>query len=264
MGNRLVRVLSKARKNKRKLFCAYVTLGYPSLRQTESLALTLQNAGTDILELGFPFSDPLADGPTIQYASEQSIKKGTHFEDSFRVMRRLRREGFHIPVLFFSYFNPIHHYGVDAFVRKSRYAGLDGAIIPDLPPDEARSLEERFHKAGLSLVYLVAPTTERTRMKHIAKRSNGFVYYVSLRGVTGARRAVPADLTERLRLLKRQTSKAILVGFGVSHPGQVRSIARNADGIVVGSAIIDRLRRGKGIRAVGSYVSRLVRALNPK
>lgn len=261
MNNRLTESLARAKQNKEKLFCAYLTLGCPSIVKTEQAIHALEKAGTHILELGFPFSDPLADGRTIQRASEQAIRNGVRFEDAFRMVKRLRRQGTEIPILFFSYLNPILRYGVSRFARRLRASGFDGSIVPDLPLEEGRELEKVFHRSNLSIVYLIAPTTRKERMWAIAARSDGFIYYVSLRGVTGARRSVPSDLIKTIKILKGLTRKPVLVGFGVSQPDQVRSIARVADGIVVGSAIVARLRNGAGVQSVGRYVSRLIRAM---
>ena len=262
MKNRLLEKLKLTKGRRRKLFCAYLTLGFPKLNITEALIPALEKAGTDILELGFPFSDPLADGPTIQYASSEAIKRGVQMRDAFRIVRRLRRRGLKMPVLFFSYLNPIMHYGVSRAVRQLHQSGFDGLIVPDLPPEEGRMWEPWFRRYNLSLVYLAAPTTTDERMREIVKRSSGFVYYVSLRGVTGARNSVPTDLERKLRSMKRLTHKPILVGFGVSNETQARRIARVADGIIVGSAIVERLREGRGgIGPAVSFASRLARSL---
>ena len=262
MNNRLTQKIKEAKKKKAKLFCAYVTLGFPNLSTTEALIPALEKAGTDILELGFPFSDPLADGPTIQHASEQAIKRGVRLKDAFQMIKKLRRKGLKIPVLFFTYLNPIMHYGVSQAVRQLKQSGFDGLIVPDLPPEEGRMWEPWFRRSDLSMVYLIAPTTGNARMREIAKRSNGFVYYVSLRGVTGARNSMPPDLVQKLKEVKKATEKPVLVGFGVSHKSQARAISRVADGIIVGSAIVKQLGSGrKAVKPAASFVSGLVRSL---
>ena len=262
MKNRLTQKLQEAKKKKQKLFCAYLTLGFPNLSTTEALIPALERAGTDIIELGFPFSDPLADGPTIQFASEQAIKHGVQLKNAFHMIKKLRQKGLKIPVLFFTYLNPIMHYGVSRAVRQLKQSGFDGLIVPDLPPEEGRMWEPWFKRSDLSIVYLIAPTTGSDRIREIAKRSKGFIYYVSLRGVTGARDSVPPDLAQKLKEIKRVTEKLVLVGFGVSHKKQARAIARVADGIIVGSAIVERLANGrKTVKPVVSYVSGLIRSL---
>lgn len=262
MDNRLIQKIKEAGKKHSKLFCAYLTLGFPRLSVTETMILALERAGTDILELGFPFSDPLADGPTIQFASEQAIKHGVRLRDAFRLIRKLRRRGLKMPVLFFSYLNPIMHYGISRAIRQLRQSGFDGLIVPDLPPEEGRMWEPWFRRLDLSLVYLVAPTTTDSRIREIARRSSGFIYYVSLRGVTGARNLVPSDLAQKLKAIKKVTQKPVLVGFGVSHPKQARAIMRMADGVIVGSAIVERLRNGRkgAVTSAISFVSRLIKA----
>jgi tryptophan synthase alpha chain len=258
MNNRLTQTLRNAKKNRAKLFCAYLTLGFPNLKRTETALIELERSGADLIELGFPFSDPLADGSTIQHASEVAIRRGVGVRDAFDVVRRARRKGLSAPILFFSYLNPILHFGVERFAKALQASGFDGAIVPDLPPEEGGKIELELKKRNQSLIYLVAPTTGRKRMRVIGKRSNGFIYFVSLRGVTGARQALPKDIKRNVQVLKRATKKPVLVGFGVSKPEQARAISRVADGIVVGSGIVSRMRNGSSIRV---YVSRLVRAM---
>lgn len=261
MGNRLVTKLNQIKKTGKKIFCAYVTLGFPNLSVTEKTIIEFEKAGVDVVELGFPFSDPLADGPTIQYASDVAIRNGVSIEDAFCLVEKLRKKGVSVPIIFFSYLNPILHFGIEKFSAKLQASGFDGALVPDLPVEEGKELKGALRRKGLSLVYLVAPTTDTSRMKMIARESEGFIYYVALRGVTGARSAVPADLSENVKRLKRLTPKPVLVGFGVSKPDQARAIASQADGIIVGSAIVDCLRKGNaGISSAVRLVSSLKRA----
>ena len=265
MKNRLVQKLKEARKEKRKLFCAYLTLGFPRISVTEALIPALEQAGADIIELGFPFSDPLADGPTIQFTSAQAIEKGVKLKNAFELIRRLRRRGVKIPILFFSYLNPLMHYGMTHAIREMHQSGFDGFIVPDLPPEEGHMWEPWAKRLDLSLVYLMAPTTTHHRMRMIAKRSNGFIYYVSLRGVTGVRNVIPSDLTKNLRAIKKITRKPVLVGFGVAREEQAKAIARFSDGIIGGSALMERMRNGRGpIRRVISLATRLIRAIRPE
>lgn len=263
MNNRLQAILNQTRQNQEKLFCAYVTLGFPNLRATEALIPALEKAGTDILELGFPFSDPLADGPTIQYASEQALKHQVRIKDALRLIATLRRRGLRMSVLFFSYLNPILHYGPARLAAGLAQSGFDGLVVPDLTPDEGRRMEALFRKRKLALIYLIAPTTRKDRMREIARRTDGFIYYVSLRGVTGARKSLPLDLARNLGVLKRLTPKPVLVGFGVSTPAQAAAVARISDGVIVGSAIIEALKKSRGAAGpVGAFVSRLARAVH--
>lgn len=261
MKNRLIQKIKEAKKNSSKLFCAYLTLGYPSYESTKRLIPKLEAAGTDILELGFPFSDPLADGPTIQFSSSEAIKNGITMQSAFRLMKSLRKDGLKIPVLFFSYLNPIMHYGISQFIRQLHQSGFDGLIVPDLPPEEGRMWEGWFKKFNISTVYLAAPTSSKERLNEIVKHSNGFVYYVSLKGVTGARNSVPPDLIQKVRAIKKISDKPVLVGFGVSHPNQAKIISRHADGIIVGSAIVNCLKDRNGEKSAISLVSRLIRSM---
>jgi tryptophan synthase alpha chain len=246
LKNHLTAKIQEARRKKRKLFCVFLTLGYPNLAATERLILSSEKAGVDIIELGFPFSDPLADGPTIQYSSEQALKKHVTIKDAFRLVCGLRQKGSKVPIVFFGYFNPIFSYGSKDFARDAREAGIDGLIVPDLPPEEEAGFHKECRKQSLHFVQLVAPTTADSRAKMLVHKSQGFVYYVSLKGVTGARKALPADLKAHLAKLKRMTAKPVLAGFGISTPEQARDISRMADGVIVGSAVIEHLKRGVG------------------
>ena len=260
MKNKLDGKIKIARREKRKLFCIFLTLGYPSLAATERLILSSEKAGVDIIELGFPFSDPLADGPTIQYSSEQAIKKHVSIKDAFALVRRLRQKGSKMPVVFFGYFNPVFSYGGKRFASDARSAGLDGLIIPDLPPEEELEFQKECRKQKLHFVQLVAPTTADSRAKMLVGKSQGFVYYVSLKGVTGARKALPEDLKAHLMKLKRMTSKPVLAGFGISTPDQAKDISRMADGVIVGSAVIAHLKQG--VPAAERFILKMSRAVH--
>jgi len=260
VSNLLTTKINEARRKKRKLFCVFLTLGYPSIAATERLILSSAAAGVDILELGFPFSDPLADGPTIQFSSEQALKKNVSISDSFALVKRLRQKGCKIPVVFFGYFNPVFSYGTKAFSRAAKEAGMDGLIIPDLPPEEEPEFQTECRKKDLHVIHLVAPTTADKRMKMLVRKSGGFVYYVSLRGVTGARKALPEDLRAHLLKLKRMTTKPVLAGFGISTPDQARDISRMADGVIVGSAVIEHLKRG--VPAAERFIQKMSQAVH--
>lgn len=244
--NFLDQKVCEAKRKKKKLFCVFLTCGFPDLVATERLVLFAEKTGVDILELGFPFSDPLADGPTIQYSSEQALKHRLSIADAFALVRRIRRKGCKIPIVFFGYLNPVYAYGEKEFARDAREAGLDGLIVPDMPPEEEVAFQGECKREKLRLIYLVAPTTTDGRAKGLVRKSQGFVYYVSLRGVTGTRAVIPEDLRAHLGKLKRMTAKPVLVGFGVSTPKQARAIAAMSDGVIVGSAVIERLKRGIG------------------
>lgn len=262
MKNRLIAKIKEARRKRRKLFCAFLTLGYPSVQATEKLIEGFAKRGVDIIELGFPFSDPLADGPTIQFSSEEALRKGASLQDAFRVVKNLRKKGVDVPLILFSYLNPLYHYGVKRLPPALRAAGFDGLIVPDCPPEEDASLWNSCRLASIAPVFLVAPTTTPERARKIFARTQGFLYYVSLRGVTGARKGLAADLAQGINRVTRLSSKPVLVGFGVSTSEQVKRISRLGDGVIVGSAIVERIRASRGkLDPVFRFVDSLVRSL---
>ncbi len=260
MKNLLTLKTKEVRKERKKIFCVFLTFGYPSIAATERLIFSAEKAGVDILELGFPFSDPLADGPTIQYSSEQALKQHVSIAQAFQLVKKLRSKGCRIPIVFFGYLNPICAYGEKDFVYDAREAGLDGLIVPDLPPEEEAAFHKECCKRKLHFVNLVAPTTADKRARMLVNKSQGFVYYVSLRGVTGARKALPADLKPHLQKLKRMTKKPVLAGFGVSTPEQAAAISKISDGVIVGSAVINHLK--KGIPAAERFIEKMSRAVH--
>lgn len=262
MKNRLLEKMTDLKARKEKAFCAFLTVGFPDIKTTEKMIPELEKAGVDILELGFPFSDPLADGPTIQQSSQLALERGVTMKRTFELVSKMRKKGCSLPVLFFSYYNPIMHCGIRAFVSRAAKAGFDGVLIPDLPPEEEKEFQAALRAAGLVQVYLVTPTTKQQRASLIAQKSQGFIYYVSLRGVTGARKALPGDVRAHLKTLKRLTAKPILVGFGVSNPAQAAGLSAVSDGVIVGSALIDQLRKGKGKTAPAvRFIRSMVKAV---
>ncbi|PIQ86301.1 MAG: tryptophan synthase subunit alpha [Candidatus Omnitrophica bacterium CG11_big_fil_rev_8_21_14_0_20_45_26] len=259
--NALEKKIMQQHKQKKKIVCAFLTLGYPTLQATEKLIIEFDKLGVDVIEVGFPFSDPLADGPTIQASSDYALARHVKFQDAVRLGKRLRQKKCQIPLIFFSYFNPIHHHGVLPTARLLKQAGFDGVIIPDLPPDESKMYEKIFRKQKMSLVYLIAPTTTPLRSRWIAQKSKPFIYYVSLRGVTGARKQLDSRLAEQVRSLKRLTRKPVLVGFGISTEAHVKQVSRFADGIIVGSAIIKHLSKGQNrLKRTVLFMKRLLKA----
>ena len=263
--NRIDQKFRELREKKKKAFIAFITAGDPSLRITEQLVLAFEKAGVDIIELGVPFSDPLADGPTIQASSQRALEKGVNLEKIFELVRRIRHKSM-IPLALMTYYNPVLHYGEEKFVSKAQACGVDGLIIPDLPPEEAGTLIHRCRRKDLAAIFFIAPTTTRQRMKKIVQASTGFVYSVSLTGVTGARQQLPGSIVRQVRLAKQLTAKPICVGFGISHPEQIRSVAKIADGVIVGSAIVQEIAKNSGrkqlVRGVFHFVRRLVKALD--
>ena len=244
--NRLERHFQQARAAKRKSLVVYLCAGDPDLATTERLVPALAEAGADIIELGVPFSDPLADGPTIQLAAERALRSGTTLAGILDLVARLRRQGCEVPLALMGYMNPILRMGVDAFVSRSAEVGVDGFIVPDLPLEEASPLGDAAAGKDLSLVLLAAPTTPPERLRRIGERTRGFLYFVSITGVTGARPALPVDLPARLDAVLAASQAPVAVGFGISAPEQARALAEHADAVVVGSALDAEIARSGG------------------
>jgi tryptophan synthase alpha chain len=229
----------------RTAFMPYAVLGYPTRQASLDVVQTLSEVGADLLELGVPFSDPLADGPTIQVATQKSLENGTTLKDCLAMTRELRQQGVDTPALFMGYINPILAYGLEQFVADAAAAGVDGLIVPDLPPEEAEELEPACAAHGLALVYLLAPTSTPERINLITEKSQGFVYLVSLTGVTGARNELSPDLTDFVTRVREQTDKPLAVGFGIGNGQQARTVGQIVDGVIVGSALVKRAAESK-------------------
>jgi tryptophan synthase alpha chain len=258
--NRIEKKFKLLKKAGKKAFIAFITAGYPDLATTKKLALGLANAGVDILELGVPFSDPLADGPIIQESSYVALKKGVNLYKILDLVKGLRRFT-EMPVCLMSYYNPIFSFGEEKFISSAKSSGVDGLIIPDLPPEEGKTLMRLARQSGLDIICFISPTTSACRSNYIARLCRGFIYYVSLTGVTGPRASLPADLIAHLKAVKRITDKPVCVGFGISHPRQVRELSRFCDGVIVGSAIIKKIRENLGRADLIAKVSNFVRSL---
>ncbi len=235
----------------------YVTAGDPSMDLTGELVLEMERQGADIIELGVPFSDPLADGPTIQAASQRALANGVRLEDIIRLVKDLRRKT-QIPLILMSYYNPIYQYGLRRTAKKAAAAGVDGFIIPDLPPEEAAQWKEEADKAGLDTIFLLAPTSGPERIKKVTGVGSGFIYYVSVTGITGARHELPADLLAKLDFVKKRSAIPVAVGFGISTPEQVAMLAPHADGIIVGSAIVNLVAKHAEDPQMTAIVGRFV------
>ena len=253
--------LASAFKPGRKALIGYVTVGYPSLEATLKVVPLLAESGCDVVELGIPFSDPLADGVTIQKASFQALQNGITPEVCLETARKLR-EKVTIPLVFMTYFNPVLSYGLEKFCAACNQAGIDGLIIPDLPPEEGEKLEQSSRSCNLDLAYLLAPTSTEERIKLVADRSRGFIYLVSVTGVTGARAGLPLDLAEFVARVRQVARQPLCVGFGISTPAQAKEVARIADGIIVGSRIIQLMESDNTLATVGDFVKSLRRALD--
>jgi tryptophan synthase alpha chain len=260
--SRIAKAFETAAKEKRKSLVAYICAGDPSLEATAKLVPAIVEAGADVIELGIPFSDPIADGPTIQAASQRALANGTTLGKVLELVAQVRAQGCEVPLVLMGYLNPITAMGAEAFCARAAKAGVDGLIIPDLPYDEANELSGAAEKHGLDLILLAAPTTLPERLAEIGRRTRGFLYFVSVTGVTGARVELPKDLPERLASLKRITQAPVAVGFGISTPEQARALSEYADAVVVGSAIVKAVEAAKGDTApVATLVRSLAEAL---
>lgn len=233
----------------------YLTLGYPSAQDTLKLVPALQAGGADLIELGVPFSDPVADGPTIQRASQVALEGGMTPRKCLELVAELRDRGVTVPLVLMGYYNPIHSYGLDRYVQHCVARGVDGLIVPDLPPEEAAPLRDLCQAAGLALIFLVAPTTGEERLARIGALTSGFLYVVSRLGITGAGQNPTEELAMRLGVVRRYAQTPIAVGFGISRPEQVRELSPLTDGIIVGSAVVQRATQGAA--ALGEYVASL-------
>ena len=243
--NRIEKAFSDARDANRAAFVAYVCAGDPDLETSLEVCRTLIGEGTDILELGVPFSDPLADGLTNQLAAERALASGMTQEKVFQLVRNIR-EFSDVPVVFYTYYNLVFSQGVESFAARAAAAGVDGILTLDLPPEEAGEMDAACAKAGLKTVYIVAPTSPEARIKLICGTATGFVYYVSQEGVTGERDQMAANLQEKLALIRSHASGPVVVGFGISREEHVRTVAAVADGVVVGSALVNCIARNIG------------------
>jgi tryptophan synthase alpha chain len=258
--NRIEKTFNKLKAGKKKALVIYIMAGDPNLDTTERLVLELESAGADLIELGVPFSDPLADGPVLQRSAERALKHKASLTAILALVARLR-ERTDVPLILMTYENPVHKYGERRFVEDAVKAGVDGVIVPDLPMEEAGPLHNHCKRHGLDLIFLAAPTSPAARLKKIADISRGFIYYVSLTGITGAQLRDLTDVRTHVAMLKNYTDKPVVVGFGISTPDQARRVAEIADGVIVGSAVVKIIEEQAGSPAGSARVLELVRAL---
>src|SRR5262245_1207403 len=244
----------------RKAFIPYITAGDPDLATTEALLLALADAGADIIELGVPFSDPMADGPVIQRASERALKNPVGVADILPVVERVRERS-DVPILLFTYFNPLLQFSRENIGEKLKRAGVDGALVTDLIPEEAEDFVAEMRRAELDTVFLVAPTSTDERIKLIAEHSSGFIYVVARTGVTGMRESVSVEVRKLVERVRRHSSLPVAVGFGVSKPEHVRDVWSYADGAVVGSRLVLEIENNLGDPQLVDEVARLAREL---
>jgi len=258
--SRLEATFTRLRARGERALVAYLMAGDPSLAETRRLVVEAERRGADVIELGVPFSDPLADGPVIQRAGTRALAAGTSLARVLEMVSTLRAQ-VHVPLVVMTYYNPVLAFGLKSFARTAADAGADGVIVPDLPWEECEPLRAETEPAGLDMIQFVAPTSTPTRVKTIARLSRGFIYVVSLTGVTGARRELPKDLDAQIRTLRLVTTKPVCVGFGVSTPEQVAAVGQIADGVAVGSAIVRTIEEHTGTAALVDRVGDFIAAL---
>jgi len=252
-------MFERSKAEHRAAFLPYYPIGYPTYEQSLDAIEAMAAAGVDGFEIGIPFSDPLADGPTIQAATQVALENGITVRHCLGAVRDLRARGVRQPMLLMGYLNPILAYGPEAFVRDARAAGADGLIVPDLPPEEASLLAGACAREGLALVFFLAPTSSDERIRLVGQRVRGFIYMVSVTGVTGARAGLPPDLAEFITRVRALTDQPLVLGFGISQPGQARAMNGLVDGFIVGSALVKA--GAAGVEAVRDLAGRLRDAL---
>jgi tryptophan synthase alpha chain len=258
--NRIVERFDRLRQQARKGFVVYIGAGDPDLEATRQLALAFDSAGVDVLELGVPFSDPLADGLVNQLAAQRGLESGTTPARVLETVQAIRRDS-QIPVVLYVYFNLLHRYGFKKFIHDAARAGVDGFLVLDLPPEESEDYEAMMRDAGLCVIYLVAPTTPVDRIEFIVKRGTGFIYYVSREGVTGMQTKVSDTIAAMTAKIRAHTQLPIAVGFGISNPDQARAVAACADAIVVGSAVVNQIAQHGKSRDLVPRVTEFVKSL---
>ncbi|OGW44077.1 MAG: tryptophan synthase subunit alpha [Nitrospirae bacterium RBG_13_41_22] len=240
MTSRIDKTFKRLKKEGKKAFIPYIMAGDPSLQGTKDIVLLFEKCGADIVELGVPFSDPLADGPTIQRASERALKNGVTLRKVISLVKDVRQKT-QIPIVLMTYYNPVFKYRENDFIKDAKDAGVDGVIVPDLPPDEAEDFIKISKKTSLNTIFLLAPTSTEDRIKKVIRASSGFIYYVSITGITGAALLLDGSMEVSISNIKKYTDKPIAVGFGVSTPLEATAVAKVSDGVIVGSAIVKRI-----------------------
>lgn len=262
--NRIATRFEHLAKRREKAFIPFIVAGDPDLDGAAKIVIELEHAGADVIELGVPFSDPIADGIVIQEAAQRALEKGVSLHAVIDSVGRMRQRT-QTPLLLFTYYNPVMAYGIDAFAADAALVGVDGVLCVDLPPEEAREYKDRLDAHGLATVFLVAPTSPDERIALIAAQSTGFIYYVSRTGVTGVRQDVEETTRAMVAKIKKCSDKPVAVGFGVSTPDQAREIAAYADGVIVGSAIVSLIGKLGGSadmpRRVGAFAKSLADAV---
>jgi tryptophan synthase alpha chain len=244
--SKIEQTFSRLKKSGKKALISYIMAGDPSLEATKRFVSELEGAGTDIIELGVPFSDPLADGPAIQRAHERALQKGITLKKVISLVKEIRQFS-QIPIILMTYYNPVFKFGLEAFAKEAAESGVDGVIIPDLIPDEAHDFVTSARHHNVDTIFLLAPTSTMERIRKVIKASTGFIYYVSITGITGSTLSVGDTMKDTLTLIKSNTGKPVAVGFGISNPEEASEISKLAEGVIVGSAIVRLIAEGKDI-----------------
>ena len=261
--NRIAERFARLKRDGKKGFIVYIGAGDPDLEATRKLALAFDRAGVDVLELGVPFSDPLADGLVNQLAAQRGLESGATPPKVLQTVAAIRRDS-QIPIVLYIYFNLIHRVGLERFIKAAAKAGVDGLLVLDLPPEEGDRYESLMRRAGLCHIYLVAPTTPEDRIAFIVKRGAGFIYYISREGVTGMQKQVAANLAQQVGKIRAHTDLPVAVGFGISTPEQAKTVASIADAVVVGSAVVNQIaKHGKsenGVHNIAKFVGKIAQA----
>lgn len=237
--SRIAGTFARCKAENRTALMPFVTAGYPTMEITEQIIHAIVEAGADLIEIGTPFSDPLADGTTVQRTSQVSLDNGTKLKDCIALVKRVREAGIEVPLMLMGYFNPVVKYGIDHYVADCADAGVDGFIIPDLPIEESGRVRDAARAKGIDLIYMTAPTTTEERLRQVGEMGSGFVYCVSVTGVTGARESLSASLGDYMARVRSHTDLPLAVGFGISTPEHVREVGKVADGAIVASAMIN-------------------------
>ena len=240
----MIRVKTKfkeLKQKKQKAFGVFLTAGYPSLEYSKNIFKKILDAKVDFIEIGLPFSDPMADGPLIQHSSQIAIKQNTSVEDCLKLVKEIRKINNEIPIILMGYYNPIHYYGNLKFIKKAVLSGIDGLIIVDLPMEEDEEFYDLSYKNNLPLIRLVTPTTDEERLKKILKNAHGFVYYVSVTGITGTKSASVNDVKNKIKVIKKITNLPVIAGFGIKNSVDAKKMSSISDGIVIGSSLVNKI-----------------------
>ncbi len=265
-SNRISETFDALRAKGEKALIPYIMAGDPSLADTESLVLALEQAGADLIELGVPFSDPIADGPVIQKAAERALRSGASLRHILATVKTLRTKT-QVPLILMTYYNTIMAMGEEVFCQKAVEAGVDGVIVPDMPPEEADTLHRAAQANGPCLIYLLAPTSTSNRKAEVIRRTQGFIYYVSITGITGAKLHGLADIEKNVLALKKKAKKPVAVGFGIATPDDARRMATFADGVIIGSALVKKIAEHHQdpalIQQVSTFIQELKSAIRP-